>query len=56
MMSPEVGALIQEIEWYAARKKNLAKKVTSDGDEKTWGELLLEDCLELRRELNGINN
>lgn len=55
MMSPEVGALIQEIEWYATRKKNLADKVTDDG-EQTWGDMLLEDCLELRRELNGINN
>lgn len=48
----EVLACVLEIEWFATRKKDLAAKV--ERSEKTWGDMLMSDIVDLRRALSEI--
>lgn len=51
-----VEGCIQELEWFASRKKNLAEVYKSDSnlDGSTWGDMLLSDAAELRTALRHV--
>lgn len=50
----ETDACIEELEWFATRKKDLSasiEAVTDTWKGKTWGDMLLSDIADLRKAL-----